>query len=348
MNLLNSGTKVPVYKESTGTKYVFAERNTKILLNMFWKWDSVGLDKDVSDYNSADADEKEIIEYIMMLFTQNEVMVSDGYNKLATIFKPTEIKNWFITANGTEVTHELAYSLFTETLSLPDKIYTDFLDVNVMSTKTTFLGQCKVKKYEEYKAMGLSAAEIDRTYRRDVAKMLAVYGGGGEGVTLYAQFALLLAFQFSGKYPGLCQIVEYSIRDEYTHFIGNCEIFREYIKENPDIWDDQLKFEIYESFRELVAYEEMLIDLLNPKHIKKEDIKNYIRYRADEALKELTLKPNYNVDNPLKFMEEVTGAILTDFFAGKVTSYSRKLIGSREALRAKLLKQKEARLNNTH
>ena len=114
-------------------------------------------------------------------------------------------------------------------------------------------------------------------------------------------------------------------------------MFRTYIEENQDIWDDELKFDIYEGMRELVAYEEALVDYIDPEHIDKDDCKEYIKFQADEALKELGMKANYNIKkNPFPFMDEVTGTILTDFFSGKVTSYSRKMLGSKTALRAKI------------
>jgi ribonucleoside-diphosphate reductase beta chain len=336
-NLLNRSTAVPVYREQGGMKYPWIEEATKTLMDMFWKFDAVELGKDVEDYAKADPKEKKDIAEIMKLFTQNEVQVSHGYIKMATIFKPQEVVNWCIYADGTEVTHQMAYSLFTETVLPNSSIYTDFLDINVMATKSTFLDKAKVRKYEDYKSVGMTDAQVDYEFRRAVARMLAIYGGGTELVSLYAQFAILLSFQFEGKYPGLSQIVEFSIRDEYIHGITNCRLFREYIAENPDIWDDELKFDIYEGMRELVSYEEALVDYINPQHIDKDKCKEYIKFQADEALKQLGMKPNYNIaENPFPFMEEVTGTILTDFFSGKVTAYSRKMLGSKEDLRSKL------------
>jgi len=341
-NLLNRSTALPVYREAGGMKYPWIEDATKLLMDMFWKFDAIELGKDVEDYAKGSQKERGDIQEIMKLFTQNEVQVSHGYIKMATIFKPEEVVNWCAYANGTEITHKMAYSLFTETILPNTSIYTDFLDINVMSTKSTFLDKAKVKKWEDYKAVGLTDAEVDWEFRRAVARMLAIYGGGTELVSLYAQFAMLLQFQFQGKYPGLCQIIEYSIRDEYIHGITNCRLFREYIRENPDIWDDELKFDIYEGMRELISYEESLIDYIDPEHIDKDKCKEYARYQADQALKELGMKPNFNiVDNPFPFMEEVTGTILTDFFSGKVTSYSKKMLGTRDSLRAKIASIKE-------
>ncbi len=336
-NLLNRGTAIPVYKEATGMKYPFMEEYTKTLMNMFWKFDSVPLGEDGKDYNRSDKRTQKFIDDIMLLFTGNEVLVSAGYTKMASIFKPNEVVNWCTYANSTEVTHEMAYSLFTETIGKPDSVYTDFLDVNVMKTKVAYIDKAKVRKWEDYKAMGLTDAEVDKEFRRAVARMLAVYGGFTENVSLFAQFAMLLAYQMEGKFPGLCTIVEYSIRDEMTHHLGNCHLFREYIKENADIWDDELKFDIYEAAREMVAYEEALIDYLNPPHLDNGICKQYVHYQANNALLELGMKPNWEVtENPFPFMDEVTGTILTDFFSGKVTAYSRKMLGSREELREKL------------
>ena len=336
-NLLNRSTAIPVYKEESTKKYDWVDKSTETLMDMFWHFRSVPLGDDVRHYNKASEKEKKDIDNIMRLFTQNEVMVGHGYVKMATIFKPENVVNWCNYANGTETTHKLAYSLFTETINPNSSTYTDFLDINVMATKTTFLDKAKVRKYEDYKAVGMTDAQVDWEFRRAVARMLAIYGGGTELVSLYAQFAMLLAYQFQGKYPGLCQIVEYSIRDEYIHGVTNCKLFRQYISENPDIWDDELKFDIYEGMRELVSYEESLIDYINPEHLDKDKCKEYVRYQADQALSELGMKTNWNVShNPFPFMEEVTGTILTDFFSGKVTSYSRKMLGTKEELRAKL------------
>ena len=135
-------------------------------------------------------------------------------------------------------------------------------------------------------------------------------------------------------------------RDEYTHHLGNAHLFRQYIQENSDIWDDELKFDIYESMREIVAYEDALIDYLNPKD--KEKFKTYVRFQANSALLELGMKANW-VDvktNPFEFMELLVGTIITDFFSGKVTQYSKKMLGSRDELKEKLRKLNAERTSN--
>jgi len=72
-NLLNRGTSLPVYREVGGVQYPWAEEYTKILMDMFWKFDSVPLGKDVEDFQRADTEEREFIINVMRLFTQQEV-----------------------------------------------------------------------------------------------------------------------------------------------------------------------------------------------------------------------------------------------------------------------------------
>jgi ribonucleoside-diphosphate reductase beta chain len=268
------------------------------------------------------------IAEVMKLFTQSEITISQGYLAMLRAFKPTEVFAMLADFMAREVVHIENYSLFTETIGLPDSTYTDFLDVPIMATKTEYLDKARVRKYEDYKALGLTNTQIDRTYKRDLARMVAVYAAFGEGVTLMANFASLQAYQFQNKYPGLCDINRFSITEETLHNKGNSELFRVFISENPEIWDDELKFEIYEACRETVAYEHALIDYLNPPHMSKDDLKQYVCYCADNALKELGMKANWGVNkNPLPFMDDVVGQVQTDFFSGRETSYTRQVQG---------------------
>lgn len=109
-----------------------------------------------------------------------------------------------------------------------------------------------------------------------------------------------------------------------VHQRGNSQLFRVFIEENPDIWTDELKYDIYEAMREIVAYEFALIDYLGAD----EKFKRYVEYMADNALSELGMQRNWNTTtNPLPYMDDVVGVQLTDFFSGSVTEYSKTVEG---------------------
>lgn len=325
---------VPVYKPAKGFEYPWAITAWEEHDAMIWHKQEYSLSQDIQDYNSASQKERDDITNVMRLFVQQDVMAGVGYETMLRIFKPTEIRLMLGKFNDREGTHVYNYANFTDTVGLPNSVYTEFLDIPVMSSKTEYLDKAKVHKYEDYKAMGMSAAQVDREFRRAVARMVAVYAGGLEGISLMAQFAMLLSYQFKGKYPGLCTIVEWSIKDEMQHLKYNAQLFRTFVAENPDIWDDSLKFDVYEAIREIVAYEQALVDYIDPAHISNESLKRYVEYMADNALSELGMKRNWGTTtNPLPFMDDAMGLVLTDFFSGSVTEYSKQLQGTWEELR---------------
>lgn len=328
MSLIKQNGLTP-FKTDKGFKYGQFWEFYKKHDRLHWHAGEISLSKDIQDYDKASHEEQQFIQGVLRLFTQNEIEVEKGYATLLRIFKPVEVQAMLSNFMAREFTHIENYSLFTETIGLPNSFYSEFLDIPVMSTKTEYIEKAKVKKFEDYKAMGLSDAETHKEYRKDIARMLAVYGGFTEGVSLYAQFAALLKFQFDNKYPGLCDLNTFSIREEMIHHVGNSALFRQFISENQDIWDDEIKYEIYEAAREIVSYEHALIDYLNPPHMDKDELKKYVEYCADNALKELGMKANYNIaKNPLPYMDDVVGSIQADFFSARVTDYTKAVQGS--------------------
>lgn len=312
---------------------------------MVWHWDEVPLADDVADFNRGDAEERKFITELLRLFTQNDVEVGDGYDTLLRIFKPTEVKMMLRSNSDRESTHIAAYSNFTEVLGFPDSFYSEFLDVPIMKDKIDYIEKAKVKKYEDYEtewanlgvanAGALPEEYINRRYKQDIIRMMAVYATATEGISLFAQFAMLLKYQTENKYKGLGMLVEWSIKDEEQHVKSNSWLLRTFIKENNDVFTDEVKYDVYEAVRQIVDKEVLLVDYLNPPHMDNEEVKQYIRYIADQRLKLIGFKPNWNIQsNPLPFMEDITGVTMTNFFEGKSTEYTKgALTGSWDAVR---------------
>ena len=86
-----------------------------------------------------------------------------------------------------------------------------------------------------------------------------------------------------------------------------------YIKENPEIWNDDLKGRLYTVAEKMVELEDKFIDLafaMGPmEDLKPEDVKQYIRYIADRRLISMGLKGINKVKkNPLPWVEEMINA----------------------------------------
>lgn len=318
-----------------------------------WSKDEIQLSQDVKDWAKLSHAEQEFLRYTFLLFTQNDVCVGSGYDALIRCFKPTEIQMMLRNEADRENIHIDAYSYLLDTLGFPETIYKEFQEIEVMSDKLQFVEQAKIKKFEEYRdeilAMcpNLSEPElrlaVDKKFREDLAYMLAVYVGCTEGVSLFAQFALLLSYQLHNLMPGMCQIVTWSIRDEEMHCANNSWLFKELIKENLDIWTPTLKHKIYSAFREVVAKEKAYLDYIYDRGqtpiIKKEEMYQYLEYIADRRLQGLGLKANFGVtENPLTWMTALLNTPeFANFFTTQVTEYGRGATsGSWDSIRESL------------
>ncbi len=133
--------------------------------------------------------------------------------------------------------------------------------------------------------------------------------------------------------PGKAFVVkdrgEISVTGNTLHVEGMLKVFRTLVEENPKVWTDEFKKEIYEIAREMVKMEDAFIDLCfengGVEGLTPEEVKKYIRYIADRRLLQLGLKTNWKVkDNPLPWLDWVLGGVEhQNFFEGRSTEYSK-------------------------
>ncbi len=280
---------------------------------MHWFPEDVPLHNDVKDWQSLDDNERNLLTQIFRLFTQSDVDVSSGYvDRYMRIFKKPEARMMMGAFNNMESIHQHAYSLLLDTVGMPEIEYKAFAEYEAMADKHEYIDNVKVTKGD----------------KRSIAKALAVYSGFTEGLQLFSSFIVLLNFPRFGKMKGMGQIITYSIRDESLHVEAMTKLFREFIKENIEIWTDDFKKEIYQACRDMVELEDRFLDLVfemgDIEGLTKEEVLQYIRYIADRRLLQLGLKPNYGVkDNPLLWLDDVLGVEHQNFFEGRATAYMK-------------------------
>jgi len=125
------------------------------------------------------------------------------------------------------------------------------------------------------------------------------------------------------------QIVTWSIVDETMHTESMIKLFKTYINENNEIWNDELKSEIYKIAEKMVELEDKFIDLafeMGPMlNLKAEELKEYIRYIADRRLISMGMKGIFKRKrNPLPWVEEmINSPIHGNFFENRVTDYAK-------------------------
>lgn len=270
------------------------------------------LQEDVAQWQSGklSAQEKHHITQILKLFTQSDVQVGTNYLEYyIPKFKNNEIRAMLSSFVNREFVHQRSYALLNDTLGLPEEEFSAFNDVKAMKDKLDFMAEIDVHSHHG------TALAIARSVMN-------------EGMSLFSAFAMLLNYQRFGKMRGMCEIVEWSIRDESMHCEGMVRLFREFCEEHPRIVTDDFKKNIYDMFRGGVSLEDKVIENafeMGPvEGVSAEEIKQYIRYLADRRLIMLGLKGNWKVkENPIPWLDWiVNGASHKNFFEGTVTDYN--------------------------
>ena len=258
--------------------------------------------------------EKNLIGNILKSFAQTETYVNDYWStKVAVWFPKHEIKAMACVFADFESIHAEAYARLNEELGLDD--FKAFMED------------------EEAKAKIDRLTELPGDTLREQALSLAVFSAFTEGVNLFSSFAILMSFQLRNMMKGTGQIVEYSVRDESLHSKAGCWLFRTMMEEMPELNDSEMEDAIYEACELSVKLEFDFIDAAfemgNVEGLNQDQLKNFIKERANQKLIELGFPPLYNDIDPnlLKSMEWfghlTSGKSHTDFFASRSTDYSK-------------------------
>jgi len=280
-----------------------------------WLADEVSMASDINDWKTVLTDsEKQLVGHILKGFTISEIFVEDFWSaSVARWFKVPEVQMMAHTFASFESIHADGYDKLNSSLGLEE--YDAFL--HEPSTKA------KIDRLMNVKAKTPAA----------IAKALAIFSAFTEGVNLFSSFAILLNFSRFNKMKGMGQIISWSISDEQLHSQAGCMLFNQLVKENPEIWTDELKQEIYEAARLTIQLEDDYIDrafaLGDVQGLTKHQMKNFIRHRCNLKLQEIGLKSNWKnidkaaVDEMQWFTVLSQGVNHADFFAGKITDYSK-------------------------
>ena len=278
-----------------------------------WLPEEVPLADDVKDWHrTLNNSERNLLTHIFRFFTQADVEVNNCYMKhYSQVFKPTEVLMMLAAFSNIETVHVSAYSHLLDTIGMPVTEYSAVLKYQQMKDK-----------YDYMQEFGVST-------NRDIAKTLAMFGAFTEGLQLFASFAILLNFPRFNKMKGMGQIVTWSVRDESLHTASIIKLFRTFIHENPEIWDDEFQRDLYVACETVLHHEDAFIDLAfemgGIEGLEGREVKKYIRYIADRRLVQLGLQPVYRIEkNPLPWMEEMlNGVEHANFFENRATEYSK-------------------------
>jgi ribonucleoside-diphosphate reductase beta chain len=276
-----------------------------------WLHGEVPMMEDIKDWrNRLSSAEKYFLIQIFRFFTQSDIDVAGGYVKnYLPHFPQPEVRMMLMGFAAREAIHIAAYSHLIETLGMPESTYNEFLEYDAMREKHEYF-----------------MAKVDNDAVLPV-KMAAI-SAFTEGLALFSSFIMLLNFPRHGKMKGMGQIVTWSIVDETMHAEGIIALFRSYLEENPEVWNDDTKGQIYSIAEKMVELEDDFVDLAfqmgEMENLTAAEVKQYIRYIADRRLISMGMRGIFKVKkNPLPWVEEMINAPThTNFFENRSTDYA--------------------------
>mgnify|MGYP002266692441 FL=1 len=130
---------------------------------------------------------------------------------------------------------------------------------------------------------------------------------------------------------GVGQQMKWSVRDESLHSKMGCQLFNHMCAEYPEL-KDTVHADVNEAARLIVAMEFDFIDKMfemgDLENLNKDDLKEFIKARANEKLRELGYDNIFDVDTEMAseldwFYHLTGGHTHTDFFAIRSTDYSK-------------------------
>ena len=280
-----------------------------------WLHTEVPMLEDVKDWkNKLTKEQKHFLSNIFRFFTQGDVDVAGGYVKnYLPYFPQPEVRMMLSSFAAREALHVAAYSHLIETLGMPESTYSEFLEYEQMKDKHEYF---------------IDLSKKNGT-KESVAVNIAAFSAFTEGMQLFSSFIMLLNFPRHGLMKGMGQIVTWSIVDETQHAESMIKLFRTYIEENRNLWNDTLKSQIYTIAEKMVELEDKFIDLAfglgDMPDLTASDVKHYIRYISDRRLISLGLRGIFKVKkNPLPWVETIINAPThTNFFENRATDYAK-------------------------
>ena len=281
-----------------------------------WLHTEVPMMGDVKDWKSRlTQEEKFFLTNVFRFFTQSDIDVAGGYvTNYLPHFPQPELRMMLSGFAAREALHIAAYSHLIESLGMPDTTYNEFNEYDAMR-----------EKHEFFQSKIMNGA--------NVPVKIAAISAFTEGLSLFSSFIMLLNFPRHGKMKGMGQIVTWSIVDETMHTEGLIKLFRTYVEENKEMWNDETKGQIYTVCEKMVELEDKFIDLAftmgKVEGLRDTEVKEYIRYIADRRLISMGMRGIYKVKkNPLPWVEEMINAPThTNFFENRATDYAKGALG---------------------
>lgn len=269
----------------------------------FWVVEEVDLSRDHEDLERMSADEKHLLFTVLAFFAASDAIVNE--NLVARFYEEIdvqEIRQFYAMQIAMEAIHSEMYSILIDTYVKDTELKARLFN----GIETTPCIRRKADFCLKYMDKNLPLNE------RLVAYACV------EGILFSASFAVIFYFKKRGMMPGLTLSNEFIARDEGLHSQFSVLVYKTF---------EELPHEtITEIVKESVDAEIQFVRTALTTSVlgfSTDDLEQYVRFIADRLLFELGCSKNYNVPNPLEWMDLQSMNTKTNFFESRVSEYAK-------------------------
>lgn len=315
-------TKLPIETENSlfGLYlYPAAKEIMEKQQDVSWTAQEIPVDKDIQDFKVKMSPQQfNMVSITLQLFVEIEQTVGEVWEKIAKWFPHSEIEGACAEiARMEKSVHAFFYQKMSDELNIdPEEIAKNQETISVLKSKLEFL-----KKI---------TSNLSANKPLSLATVASI-----EQVLLFSNFAMLKSFQANGHnlITNTLTGVDFVIQDEQLHGDFAAYLYRTYMSE----WNAReatkasLLADIHTLLNEVVAHEDSVIEYVfgttqSINDITKEQLKTFIRFRANETLTLLGHDPLFQIEaNPIKdwFYKGKSGLKHHDFFNSGTAQYRR-------------------------
>jgi ribonucleoside-diphosphate reductase beta chain len=300
--------------------YPWAEEFIEAMHNGFWTDKEFSFKSDIQQFKvNLNEKEKEIIIRTLSAIGQIEVAVKTFWAKLGENLPHPSLQDLGYVMANIEVIHNNAYERLLSELGL-EKAFEENLKLEWIQGRVKYLKKYTHRFYKDSKKQYLYA--------------LILFTLFVENVSLFSQFYVINWFaRFKNVLKDTDQQVKYTRNEENIHALVGIKIINTIREEYPELFDEELESKILEEAGEAFKSESKIVDWMvngiQEKGLNADILKEFIKNRINESLKQIGFKQPFEVDKTLLsdtiwFEEELLGNNMTDFFSSRPVEYSKK------------------------
>ena len=273
--------------------------------------------QDAKDYKYLTPAEKRMYDLVLsQLIFMDSLQTNNLMDNINPYITAPEINACLSRQSYEEANHSKSYAVMVESISdNTDLIYDMWkTDIKLME-KNKYIAEV----YQE-----LSTGELS-----DEKLILALFANQIlEGIYFYAGFTAIYALGKSGKMLGSSQMIRFIQRDEVTHLLLFQNMINSVRKERPELFTPELEATVRAMFRKAVELEASWGSYITQGQIlgfTDALILQYIQYLADRRLVAVGYEPEYNVTNPIKWVDDYSNFNdqKGNFFESNIVNYSK-------------------------